>query len=293
MEAGPYGSMQLLAEVGKWIQKEDIVPWRADRKLFALAPYVVVASVFLVLAAVPFGPDAWFTNLDVGIFYVLAVSSISVLGILIAGWSSANKYSLLGGLRAAGQLIAYELPMVLAVVGVVIQAGTLNLQGIVTAQAEGEIFGLGAIGNPFILTQLVGFFIFLVAMQAELTQTPFDMPIAESELVSGYMTEYSGMRFLLFFIAEFASAGAFAAVAATLFLGGWALPGLDLDANYMNVVGPIVVLVKILFISFLVFWVRFTYPRFREDQLQQLAWKILIPLSLVNILATMVLKVAF
>jgi NADH-quinone oxidoreductase subunit H len=293
MEAGPYGSMQLLAEVGKWIQKEDIVPWRADRKLFALAPYVVVASVFLVLAGVPFGPDAWFTDLDVGIFYVLAVSSISVLGILIAGWASANKYSLLGGLRAAGQLIAYELPMVLAVVGVVIQAGTLNMQGIVAAQAEGEIGGVALIGNPFILTQFVGFFIFLVAMQAELTQTPFDMPVAESELVSGYMTEYSGMRFLLFFIAEFASAGAFAAVAATLFLGGWALPGLDLDAGYMNVVGPIVMMVKILFISFLVFWVRFTYPRFREDQLQQLAWKILIPLSLVNILATMVLKVAF
>ena len=280
MEAGPYGSMQLLAEVGKWIQKEDIVPWRADRRLFAMAPYVVVLSVFLILAAVPFGPDAWFTNLDVGIFYILAVSSISVLGILIAGWSSANKYSLLGGLRAAGQLIAYELPMVLAVVGVVIQAGTLNMQGIVTAQAEGEIFGWGGIGNPFILTQLVGFFIFLVAMQAELTQTPFDMPIAESELVSGYMTEYSGMRFLLFFIAEFASAGAFAAVAATLFLGGWALPGVDLDADYMNVVGPIVLLVKIMFVSFLVFWVRFTYPRFREDQLQQLAWKFLIPLSL-------------
>ena len=293
MEAGPYGSMQLLAEVGKWIQKEDIVPWRADKRLFAMAPYVVVLSVFLILAAVPFGPDAWFTNLDVGIFYILAVSSISVLGILIAGWSSANKYSLLGGLRAAGQLIAYELPMVLAVVGVVIQAGTLNLQGIVTAQAEGEIFGFAAIGNPFVLTQFVGFFIFLVAMQAELTQTPFDMPIAESELVSGYMTEYSGMRFLLFFIAEFASAGAFAAVAATLFLGGWAIPGVDLDADYMNVVGPIVLLVKVMVVSFLVFWVRFTYPRFREDQLQQLAWKVLIPLSLVNILATMVLKVAF
>ena len=293
MEAGPYGSMQLLAEVGKWIQKEDIVPWRADRKMFALAPYIVVASVFLILAGVPFGPDAWFTNLDVGIFYILAVSSISVLGILIAGWSSANKYSLLGGLRAAGQLIAYELPMVLAVVGVVIQAGTLNMQGIVAAQHEGEIFGLDVIGNPFVLTQFIGFFIFLVAMQAELAQAPFDMPIAESELVSGYMTEYSGMRFLLFFIAEFATAGAFGAVAATLFLGGWALPGIPLDAAYMNVVGPLVMLAKIMLVSFLVFWVRFTYPRFREDQLQQLAWKILIPLSLVNILATMALKVAY
>ena len=268
-------------------------PWRADKRLFALAPYVVVASVFLILRRRALRPDAWFTDLDVGIFYILAVSSISVLGILIAGWSSANKYSLLGGLRAAGQLIAYELPMVLAVVGVVIQAGTLNMQGIVAAQADGEIFGWGGIGNPFILTQFVGFFIFLVAMQAELTQTPFDMPVAESELVSGYMTEYSGMRFLLFFIAEFASAGAFAAVAATLFLGGWSLPGVDLDADYMNVVGPIVLLVKIMIVSFLVFWVRFTYPRFREDQLQQLAWKVLIPLSLVNILATMALKVAW
>jgi len=241
----------------------------------------------------PLGPDVYFTNLDTAIFLAMGLSSVSVIGILIAGWASANKYSLLGGLRAAGQLIAYELPMVLAVVGVVIQAGTLNMQGIVHAQAEGEIFGVGAIGNPYIFTQIIGFFIFLVAMQAELTQTPFDMPVAESELVSGYMTEYSGMRFLLFFIAEFASAGAFAAVAATLFLGGWSLPGVDLTAQWMNVVGPLVLLAKIMFISFLVFWVRFTYPRFREDQLQQLAWKVLIPLSLVNILATMALKVAF
>jgi len=293
MEAGPWGSLQLLAEVGKFIQKEDIIPWRADRKLFALAPYVVVAAVFLIYLVVPFGPDAYFVNFDVGIFWVLAVSSVSVIGILIAGWASANKYSLLGGLRAAGQLIAYELPMVLAVVGVVIQAGTLNMQGIVDAQANGSIFGWDGIGNPFILTQGIGFLIFLIAMQAELTQTPFDMPVAESELVSGYMTEYSGLRFLLFFIGEFASAGAFAAVAATLFLGGWSVPFLDNDADWMNVVGPLVLLTKMMFVAFLVFWVRFTYPRFREDQLQQLAWKILIPLSLVNILATMALKVAF
>ncbi|MGH9210139.1 MAG: NADH-quinone oxidoreductase subunit NuoH [Acidimicrobiales bacterium] len=298
MEAGPYGSLQLLAEVGKFIQKEDIIPWRADRKLFAFAPYIVISSVFLIYLVVPFGPDAYFVDFDVGIFWALAVSSISVLGILVAGWSSANKYSLLGGLRAAGQLIAYELPMVLAVVGVVIQAGTLNLQGIVAAQHEGEIWlpfvgEWGGIGNPFIFTQAIGFLIFLIAMQAELTQTPFDMPVAESELVSGYMTEYSGLRFLLFFIGEFASAGAFAAVASTLFLGGWSLPGVDLDTDWMNVVGPLVLVAKMMFVSFLVFWARFTYPRFREDQLQQLAWKILIPLSLVNILATMALKVAF
>ncbi|MEY2569725.1 MAG: NADH-quinone oxidoreductase subunit [Acidimicrobiaceae bacterium] len=293
MEAGPHGQLQLLAEVGKFIQKEDLVPEKADARLFKLAPYLVVGTVLLVYAAVPFGPDAWFTNFDAGIFYALAVSSVSVIGVLIAGWASANKYSLLGGLRAAGQLIAYELPMVLAVVGVVIQAGTLNMQGIVAAQANGDIFGWGGIGNPFFLTQIVGFVIFMIATQAELTQTPFDMPIAESELVAGYITEYSGLRFLLFFIGEFASAGAFAALAATLFLGGWYLPGLDLTASYMNVLGPIILLVKIIFLAGIIFFVRFTYPRFREDQLQRFAWTILIPLSLINIFATAILKVVF
>ena len=293
MEAGPFGSMQLLAEVGKFIQKEDIIPERADVPLFKFAPYLVVGTVLLVYAAVPFGPDMWFTNLNGGVFYVLAVSSISSLGVLLAGWASANKYSLMGGLRAAGQLIAYELPMVLAVIGVVIQAGTMNLSGIVAAQSDGEIFGIGFLGNPYIITQFVAFAIFMIAVQAELGQTPFDMPVAESELVTGYMTEYSGLRFLLFFIGEFASAGAFAAVAATLFLGGWSLPGVDLSANWMNVVGPLVMLAKMTAIAGLIFFVRFTFPRFREDQLQKLAWTVLIPISLVNILATTVLKVWF
>jgi NADH-quinone oxidoreductase subunit H len=293
MEAGPHGTLQLLAEVGKWLQKEDLVPDRADRHLFNLAPYIVLASTFLVVVVMPFGPDAYFTNLDTGIFLALALSSVSVIGILVAGWASANKYSLIGGLRAAGQLIAYELPLVLAVVGVVIQAGTLNLQGIVAAQHQGEIFGSGVIGNPFILTQLVGFVVFLVATQAELAQPPFDMPVAESEIVTGYMTEYSGIRFLLFFIGEFATAAAFAAIGATLFLGGWAIPFVDLDDNVMNIAGPLVLFAKMMLIGFLIFWVRFTFPRFREDQLQTLAWKYLIPISLVNILATMALKVAF
>lgn len=293
MEAGPHGSLQLLAEVGKFLQKEDIVPARADKRLFFLAPYVVVASTFLVYVVMPFGPDAYFTNLDTGIFLALGLSSISVIGILVAGWASANKYSLMGGLRAAGQLIAYELPMVLAVVGVVIQAGTLNLQGIVVAQHEGEIFGWGGIGNPFLITQLVGFVVFLIATQAELSQPPFDMPVAESEIVTGYMTEYSGMRFLLFFIGEFATAGAFAAIAATLFLGGWSLPFVDLDSDIMNVAGPLILFAKVMLVAALIFWVRFTFPRFREDQLQAFAWKFLIPISLANILVTMVLKVAF
>ena len=293
MEAGPHGSMQLLAEVGKFLQKEDIFPRRADKFVFAAAPFVVLISAFLLVVVVPFGPDAWFVNLDTGIFFALAVSSISVIGILMAGWASASKYSMIGGLRAAGQLIAYELPLVLAVMGVVIQAGTLNMQDIVLAQAQGEIFGWGGIGNPFILTQFLGFAIFMVAMQAELTQPPFDMPVAESELVTGYLTEYSGIRFLLFFIGEFATAGVFAMIASTLFLGGWWVPGIDPDSNLFNVLGPIVMFAKVIGVTFLVFWFRITYPRFREDQLQKLAWKVLIPLALLNIVVTGILKVVF
>ena len=293
MEAGPYGSLQLLAEVGKFLQKEDLIPAAADRVVFKLAPFVVLISTFLLVLVIPAGPDLWFIDIDTGIFLALAVSSISVIGILMAGWASASKYSLIGGLRAAGQLVAYELPLVLAVMGVVIQAGTLNVQGIVMAQASGEIFGWGGIGNPFILTQFVGFAIFLIAVQAELTQPPFDMPVAESELVTGYLTEYSGLRFLMFFIGEFATAGIFSALAATMFLGGWYVPGLDPTDNLFNVIGPLVLIGKMVLVAFLIFWFRFTYPRFREDQLQQLAWKFLIPLSLVNIVATGVLKVVF
>lgn len=293
MEAGPYGSLQLLAEVGKFLQKEDIVPKAADRLIFKLAPFVVLISTFLLILVIPAGPDLWFIDVDTGIFLGLAVSSISVIGILMAGWASSSKYSLLGALRATGQLIAYELPMILAVVGVIIQAGTLNVQEIVMAQATGEIFGFGGIGNPYVITQFVGFLIFLIAVQAELTQPPFDMPVAESELVTGYLTEYSGLRFLMFFIGEFATAAIFSALAATLFLGGWYVPGLEATDNLFNVIGPIVLLGKMLLVAFFIFWFRFTYPRFREDQLQQLAWKVLIPLSLVNIVITGVLKVVF
>ncbi|NOX28526.1 MAG: NADH-quinone oxidoreductase subunit H [Actinobacteria bacterium] len=300
MEAGPYGSMQLLAEVGKWMQKEDLAPEAADHRIFKMAPLIVLVSTFLLVAVIPFGPDALFTNFSVGIFYGLAVASVSVLGILVAGWASANKYSLLGGLRAAGQLIAYELPMILAVLGVVIQAGSMNLQTIVVAQNTGEIFGFSGIGNPFILTQFIGFLIFMIAVQAELTQAPFDMPIAESELVSGYMTEYSGFRFLIFFIAEFATAGVFAMLASVLFLGGWGIPfewfgwtSIDDVDNWMNIVGPLIMFTKMLLLTFIIMWVRFSSPRFREDQLQTFAWKVLIPLALANTAITAILKVAF
>jgi NADH-quinone oxidoreductase subunit H len=287
---GFHGWYQLVGDGIKFLQKEDIMPAEADRRVFAIAPAVVVLSTFLVFAVIPMGPDLVIRDLDVGVFYALAVSSLSVIGVLMAGWASANKFAMLGALRAAAQLIAYELPLLLAVVGVVVQAGTMNLQGIVLAQQNGSMFGLDAFGNPFIFTQFIGFALFLVAAQAELTQTPFDMPVAESELVAGYMVEYTGFRFLFFFIGEFGTAFAFAGLAATLFLGGWSIPGVNGD--WANILGPAVLFAKLMLVAFLMFWVRFTYPRLREDQLQALAWKFLIPIGLVNILITGILKVA-
>lgn len=290
-EAGPRGTLQLLADGVKFLQKEDLVPEGADRWVFKAAPLVVLASTLLLYVSLPASANLIVEDLDVGIYYVLAVASLSVIGVLMAGWSSANKYSLIGGLRAAGQLIAYELPMVLAVIGVVIQAGTLSLNGIVFSQADGTVFGWGGIGFPFILTQFVGFVIFIAAVQAELTQPPFDMPVAESEIMGGYQVEYSGFRFLIFFLAEFATAFVFAAIAAVLFLGGWAVPWLSTDSDWYYILGPIVLFAKVMIVAFIIFWVRFTYPRFREDQLQTFAWKFLIPLALLNILATAVFKV--
>ncbi len=289
---GFHGWFQLFGDGIKFIQKEDVMPAQSDRRIFAAAPLVVVISTFLVFLVLPMGPDLIVSDLDVGVFYALAVSSLAVVGVLMAGWASANKFALLGALRAAAQLIAYELPLLLAVVGVVVMAGTMSLQGIVSAQQNGAIFGWDGIGLPFVLPQIVGFALFLVAAQAELTQTPFDMPVAESELVAGYMVEYTGFRFLFFFIGEFGTAFAFAGLAATLFLGGWAIPQVT-DTGWSNVLGPFVLLTKVMLVAFLMFWVRFTYPRLREDQLQAVAWKFLIPIGLANILITGALKVAF
>ncbi len=295
MESGPHGSLQLMAEVLKFLQKEDVFPERSDRWVFAAAPFIVIMSMFLVFIVIPAGPRAVVSNFDTGILYALAVSSLSVIGVLMAGWASANKYSLIGALRAAGQLIAYELPLVLAVVGVVMQAGSMNLQQIVMGQARFKLFGFQGLGL-FAIPQIVGLFIFLVSAQAELTQTPFDMPVAESELVAGYMTEYTGFRFLVFFIGEFATAFALAGLGSILFLGGWWFPGMGAHwgsiAWAREVIGPAVLFAKIMVLGFIIFWVRFTLPRFREDQLQAFAWKFLIPLALADILVTGVAKVA-
>ena len=285
---GRFGWAQLIADGVKFIQKEDIIPEDADRPVFKWAPALVLLGTMSLLVIIPLHPseNGIVRDLDIGIFYALAVSSVSTIGVLMAGWSSANKYSMMGGLRAAGQLIAYELPLVLATVGVVIQAGTMSMQGIVQAQISGEVFGQ-AWGNPYVLTQFVGFAIFMIAVLAELTRLPFDMPIAESELVMGFVTEYSGFRFLFFFLAEFANMFSMSAIAATLFLGGYGFWGVPTD----SLLSPIVLFAKVGVLVFVMIWLRWTLPRLREDQLQTLAWKWLIPISILNIIVTAVLKV--
>ena len=280
---GRWGWAQLIADGVKFFQKEDIIPTDADRPVFKAAPILVLVGTVALFVVIPFGPGLIFNDLDVGIFYALAISSLSTIGVLMAGWSSANKYSLMGGLRAAGQLIAYELPLVLAVVGSVILAGTMSMQGIVQAQIDA--------GYPYIVFQLVGFVIFMIAALAELTRIPFDMPIAESELVMGYVTEYSGFRFLFFFLAEFANMFTMSAIAVTLFLGGYWLPGVPDDV--LEWAGPAILMGKVFLLVFAMIWFRWTFPRFREDQLQGLAWKILVPLAILNIVVTATLKVVF
>ena len=285
---GRFGWAQLIADGVKFIQKEDIIPKEADKPVFKWAPALVLLGTMSLLVIIPLHPseNGIVRDLNIGIFYALAVSSVSTIGVLMAGWSSANKYSMMGGLRAAGQLIAYELPLVLATVGVVIQAGTMSMQGIVGAQLNGEVFGL-SIGNPYIFTQFIGFGIFMIAVLAELSRLPFDMPIAESELVMGYLTEYSGFRFLFFFLAEFANMFSMSAIAVTLFLGGYGFWFIPTDSLW----SPVVLFAKVGVLVFIMIWVRWTLPRLREDQLQTLAWKWLIPISILNIIVTAIFKV--
>ncbi|MCZ6505748.1 MAG: NADH-quinone oxidoreductase subunit NuoH [Actinobacteria bacterium] len=278
---GRWGWAQLIADGVKFFQKEDLIPEDADRPVFKAAPILVLVGTVSLFVVIPFGPGLIFEDLSVGIFYALAISSVGTIGVLMAGWSSANKYSLMGGLRAAGQLIAYELPLVLAVVGSVIMAGTMSMSGIVEAQISA--------GFPFVLVQFVGFGIFMIAALAELARIPFDMPIAESELVMGYVTEYSGFRFLFFFLAEFANMFTLSAIAATLFLGGYWLP--FVPESTLEFTGPLILIGKVFLLTFTMIWFRWTFPRFREDQLQTLAWKVLIPLALANIAVTATLKV--
>ncbi len=285
---GRWGWAHVIAEVFKWLQKEDLVPAAADGPVFRSAPMVSVLGMCAVVVVIPLSPTLVAADLDVGIFYALAAGAVSTVAILMAGWSSGNKFSLMGGLRAGAQLIAYELPLVLAVVGVVIQAGTMSMVGIVEAQTQ-PVFHLGSVGIPlpYVLQgQIVGFVIFMIAALAELVRIPFDMPVAESELVMGYLTEYTGIRFTMFLLAEYGGMVVMSAIASVLFLGGYYFPGLDVDWF-----GPFVLLGKALVLTFVIIWFRWTWPRFREDQLQSLAWRWLVPLALVNIAVTATLKV--
>jgi NADH-quinone oxidoreductase subunit H len=277
MYAGRFhGWAQLIADGVKFIQKEDVIPRAADSWVFTLAPAVVMVPYIAIFLVVPFGRTIWAENLDIGIFYVLAITAVSVIGILMAGWASANKFSLIGALRAAAQLIAYELPLILAAVAVVMQAGTLSLVGISEAQHH----------YWYVFTQPVGFAIFLVASLAELTRPPFDMPIADSEIIFGAYTEYTGLKFAFFLLAEYGGIVALSAIASVLFLGGYqAFPGLSI------LPGWIWMSAKIGALSFFIIWLRATYPRLREDQLQRFAWVGLIPLGLLDVMLTGVIKV--
>jgi NADH-quinone oxidoreductase subunit H len=274
---GFHGWAQLLADGLKFVQKESVIPAAADRPVFKLAPFVALLPYFVVLLVVPLGPGGLVAQpLDIGLFLVLAVVGVGVVSVLMAAWSSANKYSLLGGLRAAAQLLGYELPLVLAAASVAMAAGTLSLPGIVEAW------------RPWwLLWQLPAMLIFFSSGLAEIRRPPFDMPIADSELVFGYLTEYTGLRFAFFILAEYVGIVVVSALTTVLFLGGWKGPfGLD------NQLGWLWTLIKIFVVAFVVIWVRVAYPRLREDQLQRLCWLVLVPVALGQLILTAAVKVS-
>ena len=276
---GFHGWAQLVADGVKFAQKEDLVPAAADRTVFKLAPAVGLIPYLVVLVAIPVAPGGGVAQeLDAGIFFVIAVMGVGVLGSLMAGWASANKYSLLGGLRSAAQLMAYELPFLLAAASVAMAAGSLSLSGIVEAW------------EPWwLLWQLPGGVVFFIAGLAELQRPPFDMPVADSEIIFGAYTEYTGLRFALFLLAEYVGIVVLAALTTVLFLGGWKGP---FDTSLGGAPGVVWTLLKTFALSFVVIWLRVSYPRLREDQLQRLAWQGLVPVALAQLALTGVVAVA-
>jgi NADH-quinone oxidoreductase subunit H len=285
MRVGPWGLLQPIADGLKLLTKEDFVPGNADRWIFFIAPYIAVVAAFIVMAVVPFGPDwAVITDINIGVLFVLAVSSVGVLALILAGWSSNSKYALLGALRSSAQMVSYEVSMGMAIIGALMFARSLSLSNIVTAQAGDSIW--------FFLYQPVGFVIFMISGIAENNRAPFDLPEAESELVAGFHTEYSGFRWSLFFMAEYAAMVVVTAVATTLYLGGWYFPfvyRLTEAKGYHNLyvaLSVLVFLVKAGLLLYLYFWLRWTLPRFRYDQLMDLGWKWMLPAALINIVVT-------
>jgi NADH-quinone oxidoreductase subunit H len=264
---GPFGLFQTVADTVKLLIKEDIVPTAADKAVFTIAPIIVFLSTFAVFLVIPFGKGIIAADLDIGILFVLAITGLAVIGILAGGFASNNKYSLIGGLRSAAQIVSYEIPTVLTILAVVLLAGSMKMGDIVAAQSK----------VWYIVLQPLGFILFLIASNAELNRTPFDLPEAESELVAGFNTEYSAMKFALFFLAEFTNVFIVGALATTLFLGGWQGP----------ILPPVVwFFLKTYAMVFVLMWWRWTFPRIRVDQLMAFSWKVLLPIALLNLIIT-------
>ena len=281
---GWHGWAQSIADGIKLLRKEDIIPNDADRVLFKLAPFLVFLGAFAALVPLPWGNALSVADLNIGVLYVVAISSFTLVGIIMAGWASNNKYSLYGGMRSAAQIVSYEIPTFMAILTVVICVGSMSLQDIVRSQA-GWFTHWWVFANPF---TFIAFFVYYTGALAEVNRTPFDISEAESELVAGYHTEYSGMRFALFFLAEYANMFTVSAIAVTLFLGGWytGIPGLALP-------GPLVFIGKSMFLVFVQMWLRWTLPRLRVDQLMSMCWKYLLPVSFVLLIGACFWTLAF
>lgn len=286
--AGPWGLLTPLADAIKMIFKEDVVPDQVERFAYSLAPIIALIPALLTFAVIPFSPDfelfgyqfrGVLSDLNIGVLWIFAVTSLGIYGIILAGWSSGSKYSLLGGIRSSAQMISYEISYGLSIVGVILLAGTLSMRELVELQAaDSWLF----FGNWFIWKQPLGFLLYLTCAIAETNRAPFDLPEAESELVGGYHTEYSSMRFGMFFIGEYANMLAVSAVGTTLFLGGWNGPG----SSDFALVGLGWFIFKVLLFMFFYIWLRATFPRFRYDQLMHFGWKVLFPLAIINTMLT-------
>ena len=275
---GPLGLLQTVADVLKLLLKEDIMPKLVDRPLFILAPLIAFIPSFTVLATMPFTETLHFANLNIGILYYIAVSGITVLGVITGGWASNNKYALLGAMRSVASMISYEIPLIMSLVGVILMTGSLNLIDIVKQQE--------AMGMWFFIPQFLGFAVFMVASVAELNRTPFDLPEAEQELVSGYHVEYSGFRMAFFFLSEYVYVFGMASLTTVVFLGGWLPP-----FSFLGFIPGIVwFVIKFASVVFFYIWLRATMPRLPAKWLMQLGWKVLLPLALVNIFLTALLK---
>jgi NADH-quinone oxidoreductase subunit H len=289
MRVGPHGLLQPIADGLKLMLKEDIVPAGADRLIFTMAPIMTLIPAFIVFAVIPFGPDFelfgrqvgfFITDLNIGVLYVLAITSIGILGVILGGWASNSKYPLLGALRSAAQMVSYEVALGFSIIGVLLLAGTLSLVEIVEAQRDAGVW--------YVFLQPVGFVLFFICGVAETNRAPFDLPEAESELVAGFHTEYSGFRFSLFFLAEYASMIVISSMAVTLFWGGWLRPFPGIGAlGFLDYIPPFVwFALKVLVFLYLYLWFRASWPRYRYDQLMSLGWRILMPIAIANVIVT-------